>query len=353
MKRFAKRTISLIVAVSLLGGMITIAYAKGNANISAFTKQEIKTGETIELKLKIKDNPGFCATQLDVVFNAKLVSFLGSARGNASTGKGSLFAANATNNTVSIAIVGIKPLSKDGIIATLKFKALAAGTLDFTINAVNFADKDENEMPISVNGVTVTVSSSEQEDNITVPTPSPSKKPETALSFLDVSQNYWAYNYIQSAVERGLFSGVGDNMFDPEGKITRGMFVTVLFRYDGGVASGTPKFKDVPPNAWYADGVVWANNKEIINGMGDGKFYPNLYISREQISVILYNYFGKPKVSITTLNEFVDKEKVSNWAQNAMAWAVNEGIISGKAGKRLDPLAFASRAETAAIFGRL
>jgi len=137
--------------------------------------------------------------------------------------------------------------------------------------------------------------------------------------------------------------------------MNRAMVVTTLFRLEDAVANGEHSFADVLDNTWYTDAVVWADSNNIVNGTGDG-FEPNANVTREQLSAIIYRYakhIGMDTSVTEAFGDFNDKADVSEWALEAMTWATNKGIITGKPGELLDPKGSATRAEVATIYQRL
>lgn len=109
--------------------------------------------------------------------------------------------------------------------------------------------------------------------------------------FKDVSANEWYAPEVRKAVEMGLFNGLSAEKFGPTGTMTRAMLVTVLWRYAGKpIAEKTPDFTDVPGGQWYSDAVAWAAENGIVTGVGKGRFSPDGTITREQMATILYRY---------------------------------------------------------------
>lgn len=161
----------------------------------------------------------------------------------------------------------------------------------------------------------------------------------------------WYHEAIDFAVSNGLMSGVGGGKFDPDGTMTRAMMVTVLYRMAGTPAvSGPSSFTDVPEGEWYSDAIAWAQDNGIVLGVLADKFDPDGYVTREQIATILWRYENQPEAK-ADLSSFKDAASVSEYAVDAMTWAVSEGIFQGDAGN-LKPTAFATRAEFACIVMR-
>jgi hypothetical protein len=176
----------------------------------------------------------------------------------------------------------------------------------------------------------------------------------SASQFAD-AQGHWAYSAISFVVSNGLFNGVSDTGFAPDAAMTRAMFATVLARYAGGTASGSARFSDVPAGQWYTDGVLWATENKIVSGVGNGLFDPDRNITREQLAVMLYNYAKNIGLDVSELGDlagFGDAGTVSDWAEEALRWAVAAGLINGKPGELLDPKGTATRAEVATILQR-
>lgn len=177
----------------------------------------------------------------------------------------------------------------------------------------------------------------------------------SAADFTDVKPTAWYYNAVDYAATENLFSGTGNGKFSPDVGMTRGMFVTVLGRKSG-VSDAKPassRFSDVQIKDYYSPYTEWAAKYGIVNGTGNGKFSPNDRITREQMAKILYGYAQKTgndtSVDPAKFDAFPDKGRVSNYAVQAMKWAVSHGIINGSDGK-LDPKGTATRAQVAQVF---
>lgn len=147
-----------------------------------------------------------------------------------------------------------------------------------------------------------------------------------------VSAEHWAHNAMDYAVTTGLMNGMGNGKYEPETELTRGMLVTILWRYAGSEDVGLSTFKDVPSEAYYAKSIAWAAKYGIVNGMGNNEFCPNDKITREQIAVILYRYADNEGVDVSKQGDFStfeDGNEVSEYAQTAVKWATANGVLSG------------------------
>lgn len=169
----------------------------------------------------------------------------------------------------------------------------------------------------------------------------------------DVKKGAWYYDAVMEAVEKGVMDGVSADSFAPNGQITRAMMAQILYAQSGKPAADKDEaLVDVPADAWYADAMYWAEASGIMVGYGDGKMGPNGLLTREQLATVLYSYAKQNDINVTEqsgLTKYSDHEQIANWAVDAMAWAVEAGLISGRTANTLVPDGTATRAEVAQI----
>jgi len=174
--------------------------------------------------------------------------------------------------------------------------------------------------------------------------------------FDDVAADAWYYDAVQYAALGGMMKGVGETAFAPDTKISRAMFVTILYRLAGAPAvTGAVDFSDVPQGAWYTDAAVWANKTGIVDGRGNGSFGSTENVTREEAAAILYRYavFSQMDVSKTTaLSAYRDANTVSTWAHTAVSWTNASGLITGMSADTLAPKESMTRAQAALVFMR-
>ena len=171
--------------------------------------------------------------------------------------------------------------------------------------------------------------------------------------FVDVAPNAWYKDAVQYAYDNGLMTGVSATEFAPEATTTRAMIVSILARLENVTSAEAAGFADVDDNDWYATAVNWAANVGVVNGYEDNTFKPNTAITREQLAAILMNYAaykGEDVSNRADLTSYTDQP--STWAEEAMSWAVAEGLISGVTNDQLQPQGNATRAQVAAILQR-
>lgn len=163
-------------------------------------------------------------------------------------------------------------------------------------------------------------------------------KAEEKVAYTDVSPHAWYAEAVEYVTERGLMNGVGEGKFAPSATVTRAMVWTVLARMDGEDTEGG--------STWYSKARTWAME----NGVSDGA-NPEAAITREQLATMLYRYCGSPAVS-GSLSGYADGSSVSDWAEDAMLWAIEQGLIEGVGDNKLAPAADTTRAQLAQILMR-
>ena len=172
----------------------------------------------------------------------------------------------------------------------------------------------------------------------------------TSLPFNDVSYGDWYYDAVQFVYSKGIMDGVDYYKFAPNGTITRGMILTMLWRMAGEpFEMPVTSFTDVEIGRYYTTAVAWACRNGIADGMGESTFGPNDAITREELVTLMYRYaqyFGHSCIG-TSIEGFADAGSVSAYAYNAMCWAYKAGVVTGTTGSRLNPQGTASRAEAA------
>lgn len=166
--------------------------------------------------------------------------------------------------------------------------------------------------------------------------------------FYDVKKDVWYAEAVVYCKENSLMNGTKEEIFSPNTTMSRGMLATVLHRIDGSPKTDFENaFSDVFEGTWYADGVNWAAENDIMSGYSGFMFGTDDPVTREQIATALWRYAGSP--SAIRRVTFFDGNEISSWAVSAMAWAQEEKVISGKPGNRCDPKGNGTRAEVATI----
>lgn len=176
------------------------------------------------------------------------------------------------------------------------------------------------------------------------------------LPFADVKSGDWYYGAVTFVYGKGYFAGTAADIFSPNASMTRAMLATVLHRVSGLETPGNGMtFSDVPEGKWYSDGIAWASQRKIVNGMGDGSYDPDRAVTREELVTMLYRYQSYRKGDVSgkgVLTTYPDGNVISSWAKEAMEWATGAELVKGRDTGYLDPKGTATRAEVATILQR-
>ena len=179
---------------------------------------------------------------------------------------------------------------------------------------------------------------------------------EAIFPFIDVLENNWFYPDVFYMWQNGLMNGTSETTFDPGGKLTRGMVVTVLWRMEGSpnVDDLEMPFSDVP-NTWYYDAVKWAVKNGIVTGYPDDTYCPDNIIYRQDLALIICRYAAFAESELTASREYAvfnDNSEISAYAKDAVETLYKSGIINGKPDNLFDPKGSATRADFAAMLHR-
>ncbi len=150
---------------------------------------------------------------------------------------------------------------------------------------------------------------------------------------------------VKTVSDLALMNGVGDGKFGPDENLNRAMVVTVLSRIAPVESAASAEFIDVEPGMWYEAAVNWGAATGVVTGYDDGTFRPTDPVTREQLAVLLYRYFGSPETSGQLAA--ADADEAGSWAVDALVWVLEKGILELDASGDLDPKGYATRGETA------
>ena len=165
--------------------------------------------------------------------------------------------------------------------------------------------------------------------------------------FADVPEGAWYYDAVRFVSENGLMGGYGNGQFGVNDNLSRAQLAQILFNKEGRpIVNYLLQYGDVSTGTWYTEAVRWATSQGIVGGYGNGNFGPNDPITREQLAVMLWRYSGSPAATNKELH-FNDTDEISDFALEALRWAVENGIINGYGDGRLGPQGQATRAQVA------
>ena len=379
MKRFA----CVLLALTLLISAFTVGIQAAAAPELSISSGSAKPGESVLLKVSIKDNPGVAAALMYFYYDTNTFTVDPdediSAAGKFATSGG------IVGNTIALAKENGRyegKAGKDGVLALwyngsgvntsgdgamltvrLHVKETAANgdyAVQLDVPDGELFDDSNRTMSAKTIGGTITVTGGTTEKQPEDETQQPEDVLEAPVAeFTDVAGN-WAESYIKQAAELRLIEGYLGK-YRPNDTMTRAEFVTILWR-----AMGRPEptkktsFKDLTQD-WYKDAVAWAEENAVVNGMSEGVFAPNGNVTREQLVTILHRLAGTPtgmELMFTSIydGQFSDSGSVGSWAKSALYWSVYKGIYCGVAsetvGETLNPRDPANRAQIAVMIVR-
>ena len=164
-----------------------------------------------------------------------------------------------------------------------------------------------------------------------------------ALPFTDVKEGDACYAAVQYVYANKLMAGTTDTTFEPEASLQRAMLAQILYNKEGATDVATESaYTDVEIGRWYATSCLWAADKGLMNGVSETEFAPNANQTVEQLVKVLYDY-AKSKGVDVTVETATDVATASDWAKDAMSWAVSLKLVAAD----VDAKADATRAQVA------
>ncbi len=180
-------------------------------------------------------------------------------------------------------------------------------------------------------------------------------KPQNRICMnTDIKGSDWFYDAVDYVLSNGLMTGTSATEFTPNGALTRGMLVTVLYRMAGSPAvtgKVSEKFSDCTDGSWYGDAVLWASANGIVAGYEDGTFLPTKAITRQEMAKVLYGYDkvgGKTAQGITEKLTYTDIDTIGEWALESVTYCTAAGYLAGSNGA-FNPTGTATRAMGAKV----
>ena len=237
------------------------------------------------------------------------------------------------------------------------------GSIIYTVDDPNVAEVSEDGTVTAVSGGTTTLTAtllpSNRSVSIKVTVSGVCDRGDNCpmSQFTDLDVNRWYHDGVHWALENGVMAGTGANTFSPNAATTRAMLVTMLWSMEGKPEPKNTKaaFTDVEAGRWYEKAVMWAAQEGITAGTTATTFSPNAQLTREQLATFLRKYSeykGADVSAAADLTGYTDAASVSNYAQDAVKWAVASGIIGGTSQTTLSPKKSATRAEVATMLMR-
>lgn len=278
----------------------------------------------------------------DPGINGSFVPTFSSNNVTADKTNGNVWTVQLNEDTTAVDTASITVAANNSGTATASATTAKAGSV-VTVTVTPKAGFTASTPTVKTNtGATVAVSGSNGSYTFKVPagatgiTVTPNYVTATGLPFTDVPANAWYFKgvkYCWDTTRKGyhLMEGLTSDQFSPNGSFTRAQMVQIMYNIKGrpSVSGLRNPFSDVSSSKWYYDAIVWAANNGYADGYGDGRFYPENNVKRDELVEFLWKFAGKP-AGVGNLNGYSDAARVPVWAQNSMRWAVGYSLLSGQ-----------------------
>ena len=330
----------LVTAVGGGSAVITAAAADGGKTAACIVacSGTDEAGNTIETVIHTDGSITTAITKVDGSSSATVADESGKVVSQVTLSQEAVSSAQARGEAAALPMPqvpvttdrGTAPAVTVTLPAAVQVEVPVADVTPGTVAVLVKADGSEAVIKTSLtteNGVAVTLS-----DGDTV------KIVDNSKDFTDVPETHWGAQAVDFVSSRELFLGTSATTFSPDTAMKRAMIVTVLARFDGvDTETGDP---------WYEAGRQWAME----NGISDGTNMDQ-NLTREQLAAMLWRYAGSPSAT-ADMSGYTDADSISDWAQQAMTWCVEQGIIGGTTSTTLSPQGEGTRAQVAAMLQR-
>lgn len=361
-----KKAICLIISILIMCNYVPAVAENGLPLVYIADVQSVGDKEIV-VSVAVSNAEGVCGGSMNLLYDPSFLRATAYRQSDMLTGY--IFNANLSyaEDTLRFSWAGSEALPQNGVLLTVTFERLKEESFEseIVIDKLKLGDVEGNKISgDSENGTVKYV-----KETATVggggshtfrPKPNPTEEPtqSSELPFTDVREADWFYGSVKSAFLKGLMQGMSGTEFAPNAKLTRAMFVTILYRVEGSPETERSDFTDVTPESWYADAVGWAGKSGIVNGLSETRFAPQENITREQMATVIYRYLLQKEVTSAVsddydLSGFEDAADISEYALPAIRYCAENGILTGKTDSTINPKDDTTRAETATVLARI
>lgn len=363
-----KRIVCLLVGIAVLSCVVCSAV---EIPVVSLVQDATSITEKIDVNVLISENSNAYGGKIDIFYDNTLLRPEGYEISEILEGGMCLVNLNYGDSLIRISWAGTDALTEGGKIMKLTFVPLVKQSFEtqIVIDEIKIADADGNKLSVTTNNGKIVCEPNSRpsgrghsgggQKNTSEAVDSGEQKSGKSCVFKDVKETDWFYDYVQIVYESGLMRGVDENVFEPNEKLTRAMFISVVHRMcDMPKIEEQTAFTDINVNAWYAPAVAWGYKNGIISGVSKTEFAPDAYISREQVAAILCRYAKYKGVDVEKIAEdadmsgYLDAKDISDWALEAVRYCVAKKIIRGNEDGYILPQSYSTRAEMAALVSR-
>ena len=366
-----KKAVTLLITMIILLNIICVCASDFTLTVDSRTAQP---GDTVKIDLTISGNTGIIAAIFTLEYDKNRIELI--VAEDKALLEGAIFSESYDKYPYKMLwnSSSAENFTSDGTLVTLTFKVKenaqnGDANINITYNADDVFDKDLENVAVNIINGNIKV---EKEETLSSGTNSggyikpslPHKSEEITkedikvISYDDVHESDWYHSAVKYVSDNNLMNGVSDKKFAPQSPLTRGMLVTVLYRNEAEPqVTAENTFKDVDNGSYYSEAVTWGYENKIVNGISEEHFAPERYITRQEIATIFYRYAAYKNYDInfkntSDLHIYTDSADIAGYASNAVAYAVNSGLLKGKSETTINPTDVSTRAETAAMLMR-
>ncbi|MBR2575720.1 MAG: S-layer homology domain-containing protein [Firmicutes bacterium] len=415
-----RKILTIFIMAIVLAAASAFAYAADTTLEVKAPDKLPAVGETFEVEVDLTGNPGVNVLEFELVFDGTAVECTEVTEGAILEKMLYSTNTAYSSNSANVSAAALKPAKGDGAVATFHFKLKKEPTTDlgFTFRNADITDEDCKSFPfkekvarITVNGKDPVIPAANDPGNDPNPSDNPgatddnpSDNPSEGGSSgnnppgtdpgnqdnlpgggtgiidgviddviepgvddtvddiinpkspFEDTKGHWGEAYIAKAVQKGLFKGYDEKHFGPNDPVTRGQFITVLYRLAGSPeTSAKTTFKDISGEiAEFQKAIAWGFEKKYVNGKSAASFEPKSNVTRQEAMKMLFNYSGGQRgmeamFTSTYDNRYTDSSEIADWAKDALYWGIYNTLISGTSDTMLEPGGTATREQLAKI----
>lgn len=368
-------------------------------------------GKTFDVEVDLKGNPGVNVVEFHLLFDDSVLECTGVKKGRILQNMLSVVNAKYSDSSAAVAAATTDAVTGDGVVATFTFKVVKEPQTDLVLafDKARITNDKGKSLPFEAKTARITVNGKDPVapapgDSGNNPNPSdnpgtsddnppggnspgtdpgdPDNPPGGGTGIIDGviddviepgvddtvddiinpkspfedTKGHWGEAYVAKAVQKGLFKGYDEKHFGPNDPVTRGQFITVLYRLAGSPeTSAKTTFKDISGEiAEFQKAIAWGFEKKYVNGKSAASFEPKSNVTRQEAMKMLFNYSGGQRgmeamFTSTYDSRYTDSSEIADWAKDALYWGIYNTLISGTSDTTLEPGGTATRAQLAKI----
>ena len=350
-----KRAHALLLSICLALSLAIPAQAAEDVKLDIVPSVEsVESGDTVTVEVNLSENPGLASIKFKLTYDKKLLKCVEVENGPVLSGTLALANPDASGGVI-LGSASATDRTSNGLVATFSFQALKDGDLEFGITDAEFGNVDAEHFDYVVTGGAKKEPSKpalpEKETEDEEKEARPQKPEEVEEGRFTDTGGHPSESFIYEAVDRGFFQGYADGSFKPNGNVTRGAFVTVLWRMAGRPEpTNTTPFTDIGNvSAEFQKAIAWAYGKGYINGRTATTFAPGDSMSRQATMKILFHHYGGGSGEELMYygiydSYFTDGATLNEQFKAPMYWGIYNGLIEGNTETTLGGPTVANRA---------